>query len=515
MKRTFIQKDLIVIVLCLCCFIPSCTDQAENPPNILLAISDDQSYFHAGPYGLAPVRTPVLDQLAEEGIMFTNAFSASPMCTVGRAALLTGRNPWQNGEAGQHWSHFPDGLASYTDHLEEAGYMVGYTGKGWGPGNWQITGYPRSPAGHVYNTERVKEKPASGMSDVDYSANFRSFLKQKPEDQPFCFWYGASEPHSPYEAGSGLKAGYNPEKLKLPPNYVDTSMQVKNDVLDYFLEIEYFDTHLGRIIEILKETGEYENTIIVVTSDNGTPMPGAKANLYDLGTHVPLVILWPGKTGKGLVVDDLVSQIDLAPTFLEAAGLTASGDITGRSIMDLMLAGKSGKLDPSREYVLAAQEKSGHVRHDHLGYPMRSIRTDEYLYIRNFKPERWPASDIGAEERAHKDPRYAKRPPEELYRVQTDFACMENLADQPDYEAVKKELRNKLEKELRMQSEPRMLGFGDMYESFPRYGRFRDELEGFKNQGEYNPDYLMEIPDEILVSSLYHKALQSKLEDKE
>jgi uncharacterized sulfatase len=244
-------------------------------------------------------------------------------------------------------------------------------------------------------------------------------------------------------------------------------------------------------------------------------MPGAKANLYDLGTHVPLVVLWPGKTGKGLVVDDLVSQIDLAPTFLEAVGLPPSSEMTGRSILDLLLAGKSGKLDPSREYVLAAQEKSGHARHDHLGYPMRSIRTDEYLYIRNFRPERWPAGDIGAEERARLDPRYAKRPPEELYRVKTDFACMENLAGSKEYESILEELRNKLENELRKQSDPRVLGYGDMYESFPRYGRFREELEGFDKQGEYNPDYLMEIPDPILVSSLYHQALQSKLENQE
>jgi uncharacterized sulfatase len=226
----------------------------------------------------------------------------------------------------------------------------------------------------------------------------------------------------------------------------------------------------------LKETGEYEHTIILITADNGTPMPGAKVNLYDLGTHVPLVILWPGKTG--------------------------------RSILDLLLAGKSGKLDPSREYVLAAQEKSGHTRHDHLGYPMRSIRTDEYLYIRNFRPERWPTGD-DAEDRARWDPWYAKRPPEELFRVRTDFACMEYLADRQEYSAAKNELRNKLENELRIQSDPRMLGYGDMYESFPRYGRYREELEGFKKQGEYNPDYLIEIPDEIFISSLYHEALQS------
>lgn len=500
----------LAIIFCMASCKPGADQGQLDRPNILLAISDDQSYIHAGPYGHNIVRTPALDQLAREGIVFSNAFTASPMCTVSRASLLTGRNPWQNGEAGQHWSHFPGALVTYPDLLEQAGYAVGFTGKGWGPGNWKVTGRNRNPAGPAFNELKVTSKPADGIADYDYAGNFRAFLEQKDDNSPFCFWYGASEPHSPYEEGSGIRAGYRTEDLRLTPNYADTSEAVKSGVLDYFLEIEWFDIHLGRMVEILKETGDLENTIILVTSDNGTPMPFAKSNLYDYGTHVPLVVVWPGRTAKGIVLDDLVGQIDLAPTFLELAGLEAFPGMAGRSIVDLITAGKGGLLDPSREFILTAQEKSGHIKHNHLGYPMRAIRTHDYLYIRNFRPERWPGGDIGAEERARLNPRLGKRPEEELYKINEDVACQVNLAAQKDYVDIKNELKIILEENLRIQSDPRILGYGDMYESFPRYGNYRPELDGFKQKGEYNPEYLLEIPDEIFISKLYGQALDQK-----
>jgi len=486
------------------------TDAVEKRrPNILLAISDDQGHIHAGPYGYAPVRTPTLDQLAEQGILFNNAFSASPMCTVARASLLTGRNPWQNGEAGQHGSHFPAALVSYPDLLEEAGYAVAYTGRGWKPGDWQVTGLDRNPAGYAFNEIDVTTKTGSGIIDNDYAQNFRAFLEQKPTDQPFAFWYGASEPHGPHEDGSGIREGYSVDELQLTPNFPDTSDQVKSDLLDYFVEIEWFDTHLGQMIEILRERGELENTLILVTGDNGSPVPGAKGELYDLGSHVPLVAVWPGKIAAGRTVDDLISQIDFAPTFLEVAGIELPDVMTGKSFRDLLLADESGRLDPSREYVLAGQEKGGHRRDDHLGY--RSIRNSEYLYIRNFRPERWPGGNPPtAGEEASLNRWRTKRPAEELYKVSDDPFCLDNLSGDEAYADVLAELRETLERDLRAQSDPRVLGYGDILESFPRYASFNPNLKGFNKRGEYNPDYLMEIPPEILVSELYYEALEKK-----
>jgi len=487
----------------------------DRLPNILLAISDDQSHIHAGPYGQAPVRTPTLDRLAEQGILFNNAFSASPMCTVARASLLTGRNPWQNGEAGQHGSHFPAALVSYPDLLEKAGYAVAYTGRGWKPGDWEVTGLDRNPAGDAFNKIDVTSKPGSGIIDTDYARNFRAFLEQKSPDQPFAFWYGASEPHGPHEKGSGIRAGYSTADLNLTPNFTDTSDEVKSKLLDYFVEIEWFDTHLGQMVDILRERGELDNTLILVTGDNGSPVPGAKGNLYDLGTHVPMVAVWPGKVPAGKVVNDLVSQIDFAPTFLEIAGVETPATMTGTSFLDLLLADETGRLIPSREYVLAGQEKGGHTRDDHLGYPMRSIRTQDYLYIRNFKPERWPNNNAPqAGEQAPTDRWRVLRPAEELFRISEDPYCLNNLAGDEVHADVLAELRDKLEQDLQEQSDPRVLGYGDIFESFPRYASFKPHLKGFKEQGGYNPEYLMEIPPEILVSELYHQALSKKQEQK-
>ena len=488
----------------------------DRRPNILIAISDDQGHLHAGPYGDSPVRTPTLDELAERGILFTNAFVASPMCTVARASLFTGRNPWQNGEAGQHGSHFPAALVSYVDLLEGAGYAVGYTGKAWSPGNWEITGLSRNPGGYEFNEISLETKPTTGVFDSDYTRNFRAFLEQKSPGQPFAFVYGAKEPHGPYENGSGIRAGYTTESLTLTPNFPDTSEQVKSRLLDYFLEIEWFDTHLRQIIEILHERGELKNTLIVVTGDNGSPVPGGKGNLYDLGTHVPLVVAWPKKIKPGRVVDDLVSQIDFAPTFLEAAGLEPPATMTGRSFLDLLLADGSGRLDSSREYVLAGQEKGGHQRDDHLGYPMRSIRTYDYLYIRNFRPERWPRGNPpAAGDEASLDRWSRQRPAEELYKISEDPFCLDNLAGDEAHAETLAELRDRLESDLREQNDPRILGYGDIYESFPRYASFKPELEGFKERGKYNPAYLVAIPPEIFVSDLYYQALSRKQEQQD
>ena len=483
----------------------------ERQPNILLAISDDQGHIHAGPYGYAPVNTPTLDRLAEQGILFNNAFVASPMCTVARASLFTGRNPWQNGEAGQHASHFPAALVSYVDLLEAAGYAVGYTGKSWSPGNWEVTGRPRNPGGPEFNDITLDPKPYTGLFDSDYTRNFRAFLEQKSPDQPFAFVYGAKEPHGPYEKGSGIRAGYTTEGLTLTPNFTDTSEQEKLDLLDYFVEIEWFDTHLGQMIDILRESGELDNTLVLVTGDNGSPVPGGKGDLYDLGIHVPLVAVWPEKIKAGRVVDDLVSQIDFAPTFLELAGIEPPPVMTGRSFVNLLLSEENGLLDPSREYVLAGQEKGGHQRDDHLGYPMRSIRTHDYLYIRNFRPERWPRGNPPAPGQEDQlDLWRVMRPAEELYKVSEDLFCLTNLAEDEAHAEVLAELRAMLEENLRAQNDPRMLGYGDIYEGFPRYSSFKPELKGFKERGEYNPEYLMEIPPEIFVSELYYQALENK-----
>ncbi len=487
-------------------------------PNILLAISDDQSWPHAGAYGCRFVRTPVFDRVAREGVLFSHGYCPAPQCSPSRAALMTGRNIWQLEEAGTHASLFPGKFKVYPDLLEAAGYFVGYTSKPWGPGNWEEGGRTRNPAGSEFSS-RSNEPPVKGINKNDYAGNFEDFLRDRPEGQPFCFLYGCKEPHRGYEKGSGLRAGKKLQDAEVPSFLPDTE-EVRSDLLDYALEIEWFDTHLGRMTQLLEEKGELDSTIIVVTSDNGMPFPRAKANLYDAGTHVPLAVRWGDWVKGGRVVKDFVSFIDLAPTFLEAAGLQVPMEMTGRCFMNILTSEKAGLVDPERDYVLTGRERHTHARPDNVGYPSRAIRTLEYLYIRNFKPDRWPAGDpqgyhdidnsptktLMIERRQEEgigglfDLACGKRPAEELYAIGHDPGCLRNLSDDPGFAEVKEKLRAELEQALTEQKDPRVLGYGDIFDSYPRVSSMRD-FEGFKERGKYNPRFMQKgqkVPGHLL-----------------
>lgn len=477
------------------------------PPNILFAIADDQSFPHASAYGSEWVHTPAFDRVAREGVLFTNAFAPSPGCSPSRAALLTGRNPWQIEDAGTHASGFPEKYIVYPDVLEEVGYFVGYTQKGWGPGNWEISGRSRNPAGEPFNEHRM-EPGTKGISNNNYAANFADFLAKRPKGQPFCFWYGGSEPHRVFEYGSGIKAGKKLEDVEVP-SFLPDAEEIRMDLLDYALEIEWFDQHLGKMLELLEEAGELDNTIIVATADNGMAFPRAKANLYEFGQHVPLAIRWGAKVPGNRTVEDLVSLIDLFPTYMEAIGLDHPSEdypLEGKSLMNILLSDREGKIDSSRTGVYSARERHSSSRWENLTYPQRSLRTDRFLYIRNFKPERWPAGapqkleedgTLGPMHGAYHDIDAApsldflighrddagfgqyfhwavdKRPEEEFFNIINDPGCLNNLAADPKYREQLRAHRNQLGGYLMETGDPRVWGNGDIYEQYIRYSPLR------------------------------------------
>jgi N-sulfoglucosamine sulfohydrolase len=474
--------------------------QGERP-NVLFVITDDQSYPHASAYGSRFVETPAFDRIAREGVLFTSVYVASPGCSPSRAAFLTGRYPWQIEEAGTHASSFPAKYVVFPDLLEASGYWVGFTGKGWGPGDWQVSGRTRNPAGLAFNEHRL-EPPSGSFSPNDYAANFTEFLRQRPAGQPFYFWYGASEPHRVYEPGSGVRAGKRLEDVEVP-GYLPDTPEVRSDLLDYALEIEWADRHLAAMLRALEEAGELENTLVVVTSDNGMPFPRAKATLYDAGIRVPMAVRWGRRVPGGRVVEDPVSLIDFTPTILEAAGVSHPGDypMTGRSLFGLLTSSASDTEDPARGAVFSGRERHSSSRYRNLGYPQRAIRSGPYLYIRNFAPERWPAGaprrfeadgtlgpmhdgyhDIDAgptlqllTSRAA-DPLFhgylhlavGRQPAEELYDVSTDPDCLRNLALDPSSREVLSALRERLYAFLRDTGDPRVLGNGNIFETYPR-----------------------------------------------
>ncbi len=477
-------------------------------PNILVAISDDQSWLHTGAFGCRAVQTPAFDRIAAEGALCTQTYAVAPQCSPNRASLLTGRYIWQNREAGTHASSFPLELQVYPDLLETAGYKVGYTGKGWGPGDWKVSGRKRNPCGQEYNKVTRPSTPTTGMAKTDYVANLEMFLADRDHAKPFCFWFGCQEPHRAYEQGSGLRAGKALADVAVP-SFLPDCDTVRSDLLDYLLEIEWFDQQLAGMIAVLEQSNELDNTLILVTSDNGMAFPHAKANLYEYGVHLPMAIRYPSAIAAGTRMDELISFVDLAPTLLDAAGVSAPAAMTGRSVWPWLTG--DNKI-PFREHVLFGRERHTHARPDNVGYPSRAIRSGPYLYIWNLKSERWPAGDPegfydidGSPSKEYllqhrQDEANAVlfnaacglRPSEELYDVQKDPACLTNLAGLSDYETIGRQLRVRLEAELRSQGDPRM-DADEIFDSYPRYSPMRDDWDGFKEQGRYNPAFVKKL----------------------
>ena len=468
-------------------------------PNILFAIADDASHMSA--YGHAFLSTPNFDRIAREGVLFDNGFTVNPKCAPSRACILTGRQTWQLESACNHFSVFPAKFAVYPDTLESSGYHVGFTGKGWAPGDWKRGGFGRNPAGPEYNTRRLPAPDGTKISDCDYRANFDDFLAARPAGAPFCFWYGCHEPHRPYAVDEGLRAGLDPSKVALPDYWPDDEV-VRRDVLDYANEIEWFDAQLGRMLEKLEAMGELENTIVIATSDNGMPFPRVKGQMYDDDFRIPMAARFPSgwMEKPGSRVADLVSVLDFAPTFLEAAGVPIPEAMLGRSLLPLIRSCRDGFNDPSRDRVFLGREKHDLGRENDLGYPVRCIRTDRFLYVRNFAPDRWPAGNpetgftncdssptknLILDLRNKGDARcfdlaFGKRPGEELYDIVDDRSCMRDLSQDPAYSAIKEGLWGKLEEYLTATGDPRMRGDGAVFEAYDYVGADDHSWKAYK-----------------------------------
>lgn len=453
-------------------------------PNILFAIADDRSWSGAFRLraGSNALRLPAVERIEREGVRFEQSYCAAPSCTPSRSSVLTGRQIWQVEEGGVLYGTLQTKYPVFTHLLEDSGYFVGSTGKTWGPGDWKAAGQTRPPAGQPFNTRRMSPKPAPGIDENDYAANFDDFLGARKNGQPFFFWYGGSEPHRVYENGIGKRLGKKAEDIvEVPPFWPDTEL-VRNDILDYCAEVEWFDSHLGRMIASLERAGELDNTIIVVTSDNGMPFPRAKVNLYDWGVHMPLAIRWGAKAvSPGRSVAEFVHHMDFAPTFLEAAGVPIPAGTTGRSLLPLLT---STQPQGGRDFVVTGFERHTMCRPDGQTYPIRALRTSRYLYIRNFKPDRWPTGGefISSNKTTHGDvdacptkehlldsgirskyPKqyelcFGRRPAEELYDLQADPWQVQNVAGQSDRAADLRQLRAQLTGYLRKTGDPRVEG---------------------------------------------------------
>ncbi|WP_163397298.1 sulfatase family protein [Flavobacterium fluviatile] len=490
MKKIFLIALSLFITFCQ---LTKAQHKVNKKPNILFAVADDAGWKHFGAYGCKWVKTPAFDKVAKNGILFNNAYTPNGKCAPSRACIITGRNSWQLEEAANHSPSFPAKFKTYAEALSENGFFVGFTGKGWGPGDpGKIDGKERELTGTEFDEFKLTP-PTKQISNVDYTKNFEAFLKARPKGQPFCFWYGSKEPHRAYEFMSGAKlGGMDINSIDEVPSFWPDNKVVRNDMLDYAFEIEYFDKHLQGILKLLEESGELDNTIVVVTSDNGMPFPRVKGQVYEYSNHSPLAIMWPnGIKNPGRVVEDMVSFIDFVPTYLEVAGISEKQSgmekLTGKSLTDIFYSEQSGVVNKKRNFQMVGKERHDVGRPNDEGYPVRGIIQDGFLYLHNFKPDRWP---VGNPELGYLNCDYSptktevlnsrrkegimkywelnfgKRGDYELYDIKKDPFCVHNLAGDEKYSKLMASMNKAMTKQLIKEQDPRILGNGDIFDKY-------------------------------------------------
>jgi N-sulfoglucosamine sulfohydrolase len=405
-----------------------------NKPNIILFLADDHGWADSGAYGDAYIKTPNIDRLAREGLRFTNAFAASPLCSPSRCVIETGLMPHRNG-GHKFGTPIKSDIKTMPEYFKQMGYYTAHIGK------FHHAPNKRFPYDYIHK----RENRAAG------------FLAAYNKNKPLLLVVCTHPPHTPWIKNSA----YDPAKIKLPPNFIDTP-QTRSDRANYYSDVTLMDSTLGDVLAAVAKKEMTKNTLLAFTSDQGANWPFAKWCVYDGGLRVPLIVRWPGKTAPGSVTDAMISLADLLPTFIHAAGATPPKTIDGLSFAAVL----TGKQKSHRKAVFGTHtgnENGGPGIANHC--PARTIRTPTHRYILNLSPDTTFTTHItGCKsgphylphwdswiEKAKTDPkaraivaRYQHRPAEELYDLQKDPFEMSNLADDPEHANVLKSLKKQL-----------------------------------------------------------------------
>lgn len=512
---------LLLAVLTVVACSPEQQDAPADAPrwNILFVFADDWGRY-AGAYADIDARpgingilhTPNIDRVAREGAVFRHAFASAPSCTPSRSALMSGRHFFNTGRGAILKTAVWDGsVPSYPFALRDAGYRIGKSYKVWRPGHpadapfgGQEYAYQGFSERNVKFSHYVSRRMKEGIGLTEASAevldgvrgNFADFLDDVDEDESWHYLFGPSNTHRTWTEGSAQTLwSIDPSALQgQMPAYLPDVADIRQDVADYLGEVQALDAYVGVLIDELESRGQLDRTLIVLSGDHGMPgFPHGKATLYDGGTGVALIVRVPGGT-PGRVVDDFVSLVDIAPTLIEIAGAPPLDGADGRSLLPHLLSKDSGQIEAERTQVITGRERHFvSARPGLLPYPQRALRTEDYLYIRNFAPDRWP---MGSPQGVADGPRFADfdgsptkdwilkhkddpagqvyyrrellhRPSEELYDLVSDPDQIRNLAANPDYAAILKSLAERLIKELELAGDPRLQGDGLHFEKPP------------------------------------------------
>lgn len=423
-----------------------------QPPNVVIIIADDCTYTDLAINGGENAKTPHIDSLAKQGLVFERAFLGMAMCSPCRSELYTGRLPLRNGCAWNHGTVRP-GTLSMTQHLGALGYRVGLAGK------------KHIKPKKVFSFEEVPGFDPSCVRNPTQPHSLdgsRKFMTRKP-DQPFCLVVALTEPHAPWVMGDA--SAYPPKKLKLPPYLADTPL-TRQSFSNYLAEITYMDAQVGDLLALLDDQKLADNTLVLFTSEQGAQYPGNKWTNWDSGLHTSLVARWPGTVPVGERTSALVQFADILPTLIDLAGGKPDPETFDGSSFAPVLRGQS---DKHRDFAYGMHNNVP----EGPAYPIRSITNGDWRYIRNLTPDRLYIEKhlMGRNEhnpywqswlwKSHEDPhtlrlveRYMKRPAEQLYHTAKDRFELTNLADDPAHAAIKAKLSAALDASLAEQMDP-------------------------------------------------------------
>lgn len=443
-----------ILLLCLnisiiCCEVGCLREESatqsppEERPNVVLVIADDMAWNDCGAYGHPHIQTPHLDQLAQQGMRFDQAFLTTSSCSPSRSSIITGKYPHQTDAEQLHWP-LPGYNTTFVELLKAKGYWTAQSGK-WHLGEAVKDRFDLVKAG---GSDADKERtPRDGSGAEDWVQT----LREAPTDQPFFLWLAAFDPHRAYREGS-IPRPHTVEEVVVP-SYLPDTREVRQDLALYYDEISRLDAYVGELWQELKAQGREENTCILFISDNGRPFPRDKTTLYEGGIRTPFIAYWPDQIKAGSTSDALVSSLDIAPTCLALAGVEIPSFMEGISLVPLLE-------DPSTAVELHSFVVAEDHWHDHDDFG-RAIRTDRFKYIRNFYPElpNTPPADAlkgmaynsmldlkekGELTTAQNRIFLPERPPEELYDVKEDPEELNNLVEDEAYREVLGEMRERL-----------------------------------------------------------------------
>ncbi|MFD2863664.1 sulfatase [Mucilaginibacter antarcticus] len=430
---------------------PTNIPQARKP-NIVFIMGDDLSMRDIGPFGSTQVHTPNMDRLAKEGVCLDNMYNMVPVCSPTRQSILTGLGPVRSGAYPNHTMIY-NGIKTLPLYMKQLGYNAAIIGKK----------HYAPEASYPFDFLGGRDHDGGEGVDVDLS-KAETYLKANT-GKPFFLMFTSNQPHSPWTRGN--QAAYNPDKIKLGPNMVDTKI-TRRQMAKYFAEITYLDSLIGVTLDIIKRTGQEDNTIIMFATEQGNSFPFSKWTLYDQGLHAGFITKWPGKIKAGTRNAAMLEYVDIIPTLIDIAGgdptkiNTGSKDGNGNmgfdgiSFKDVLM----GKSSQGHDYVYGEHTTRG-INQGSDAYGSRSARDKQYLYINNFNfTEKFKNVVTGSpffkEWRQINPARaeaYQTRAEEELYDVVNDPFNLKNLAADPKLATTKATLKAKLAAFMKQQND--------------------------------------------------------------